>query len=91
LPLRGMNSPRNSTPLGAFRHLLTSEAGSGIILISAAAAALVVVNSPASSAYFAVLQASIAGFSVLEWINDPLMAVFFLIITNRSFVDEGRH
>jgi hypothetical protein len=43
-----------------------------------------------SRAYFAVLQASIAGLSVLEWIDDALMAVFFLIITNRSFVDEGR-
>jgi hypothetical protein len=40
-----------------------------------------------SSAYFAVLQAGIAGLSVLEWINDALMAVF---LTNRSFVDEGR-
>lgn len=59
---------------------MTSEAGSGVVLMLAAAAALIVANSPASPAYFATLQSYVAGLSVLHWINDALMAVFFLFV-----------
>lgn len=67
-------------PISALRHLLTSEAGSGLVLMSAAAAALFAANSAASSTYFGTLQFHIVGLSVLEWINDALMAVFFLLV-----------
>jgi NhaA family Na+:H+ antiporter len=73
-----MKTPPRSGPISAFRHLLTSEAGSGIVLMTAAAAALIVANSPTSEVYFRTFQLHIAGLSVLEWINDALMAVFFL-------------
>jgi len=45
-----------------------------------AALALVVANSPLAPAYFATLEAHVAGLSVIEWINDALMAVFFLLV-----------
>jgi NhaA family Na+:H+ antiporter len=46
----------------------------------AAAVALAVANSPLATAYFGLLKTYIGGLSVLHWINDALMAVFFLLI-----------
>jgi NhaA family Na+:H+ antiporter len=48
--------------------------------MGAAALALVVANSPVSSAYFEVLHSYVLGLSVLHWVNDALMAVFFLLV-----------
>ena len=77
-------------PLSALRALLTSEAASGLILMGAAALALVIANSPAAPAYFDALDAHIAGLSVAHWINDALMALFFLLVgleIKRELVD----
>ena len=46
----------------------------------AAAAALAIANSRLASAYFAALHAYLGPLSVLHWINDALMAVFFLLV-----------
>jgi Na+:H+ antiporter, NhaA family len=48
--------------------------------MAAAAAALIFANSPIASAYVALLETYVAGLSVLHWINDALMAVFFLLV-----------
>jgi NhaA family Na+:H+ antiporter len=45
-----------------------------------AALALVVANSPAAGLYFGVLKTYVLGLSVLHWVNDALMAVFFLLV-----------
>ena len=66
--------------LSALRTLLTSEAAGGLILMAAAAAALVVANSPLSGAYAAALHADLGPLSLLHWINDGLMAAFFLLV-----------
>ncbi|NPU63636.1 Na+/H+ antiporter NhaA [Bradyrhizobium sp. 83012] len=74
----------------AFHRLVASQAGAGIILMISATAALIVANTPASEFYFASLQRYIAGLSVLHWINDALMAVFFLLVgleIKREFLD----
>ena len=42
--------------------------------------ALVVANSPLAETYFGVLASYVGGLSVLHWINDALMAVFFLMV-----------
>ncbi|MGC3981416.1 MAG: Na+/H+ antiporter NhaA [Steroidobacteraceae bacterium] len=52
----------------------------GPILMMAALLALIVANSSFAPAYFAALAAPLAGMSVLHWINDGLMAVFFLLV-----------
>ncbi|WP_284417758.1 MULTISPECIES: Na+/H+ antiporter NhaA [unclassified Bradyrhizobium] len=74
----------------AFHRLVASQAGAGIILMISATAALIVANTPASEFYFASLQRYIAGLSILHWINDALMAVFFLLVgleIKREFLD----
>ena len=63
-----------------FREFLASEAAGGLVLMAAAAVALIVANSPFSASYFALLDAKVAGLSVLHWVNDALMAVFFLLV-----------
>ncbi|QKC93456.1 Na+/H+ antiporter NhaA [Mesorhizobium sp. NZP2298] len=67
-------------PVSVFREFLDSEAAGGIILMAAAALALIVANSPLSGTYFSVLHAYLGPLSVSHWINDGLMAVFFLLV-----------
>ena len=67
-------------PASALREFLNSEAAGGLVLMVAAAAALILANSPIASAYFTLLKTYVAGLSVLHWINDALMAAFFLLV-----------
>ena len=67
-------------PLSTFRRLLASEAGGGLVLMAAGAGALVVANSPLAPAYFGALKSYLGPLSTLHWINDGLMAVFFLLV-----------
>lgn len=79
--------PTRRSPLHIF---LESGAAGGVLLFVAAANALVIANSPLGIAYFAILSAKIAGLSVQHWINDGLMAVFFLVVgleIKREFVE----
>ncbi len=72
------------------RELLESGAAGGLLLMGAAVLALFVANSPLSAAYFGALHAPFAGLDVLHWINDGLMAVFFLFVgleIKREFLD----
>lgn len=73
----------------ALQAFLQSEASGGILLIGAAALALIVANSGLGAAYDHALHADVAGMSVLHWINDGLMAIFFLLVgleIKREFV-----
>jgi Na+:H+ antiporter, NhaA family len=64
----------------ALHEFLTSEAAGGLVLMAAAAAALVIANSPLAGGYAAALDFKLAGLTLLHWINDGLMAVFFLLV-----------
>jgi Na+/H+ antiporter NhaA len=48
--------------------------------MGAALAALIVANSPLSQGYFAALHSIWLGMSVEHWVNDGLMAIFFLMV-----------
>jgi NhaA family Na+:H+ antiporter len=48
--------------------------------MASAALALVVANSPLAPAYFGLLKSYLGPLSVLHWINDGLMALFFLLV-----------
>src|SRR4051794_39064412 len=67
-------------PLSLLRAFLDNEAASGIVLMAVAVLALIVANSPLGPVYGAVLKAHVLGLSVLHWINDGLMALFFLLV-----------
>lgn len=71
---------RRDRPRSALRSFFESEAAGGLILMAVAAIAIVVANSPLAEAYFAMLHLSFAGLDVLHWINDGLMATFFLLV-----------
>jgi Na+:H+ antiporter, NhaA family len=77
-------------PRSALRRFLASEAAGGLLLMAAAAAALLMANSALSWVYFAVRDTHIGPMSVLHWINDALMALFFLLVgleIKREFID----
>jgi NhaA family Na+:H+ antiporter len=48
--------------------------------MAVAVIALIVANSPLAEVYFSTLETYVLGLSVLHWINDALMAVFFLLV-----------
>ncbi|MFS8056715.1 Na+/H+ antiporter NhaA [Rhizobium sp. BR 317] len=62
------------------RHFLDNEASGGIILMFVAALAIATANSPMADAYFDILHVYIGPLSIQHWINDALMAVFFLLV-----------
>ncbi|UVF20136.1 Na+/H+ antiporter NhaA [Microvirga terrae] len=62
------------------RRFFDSEASGGMILMGVTVIALAVANSPLAGAYFGVLKTYVLGLSVLHWINDALMALFFLLV-----------
>ncbi|QUS36851.1 Na+/H+ antiporter NhaA [Falsirhodobacter algicola] len=63
-----------------FREFINSEASGGIVLMAVAALAILVANSPIAEAYFHGLHAYFGPLSIQHWINDALMAVFFLMV-----------
>jgi NhaA family Na+:H+ antiporter len=62
------------------RQFLDSEASGGLVLMGVAALAILVANSPLAPAYFGALSSYLGPLSLLHWINDALMAVFFLMV-----------
>ena len=67
-------------PASALRQFLSGQASAGFVLIGGAAAALLVANSEGAETYFGVLETYVGPLSVLHWINDALMALFFLLV-----------
>ena len=88
--LRYLSSP--------FKWVFKLEAASGLVLLISAILALIVSNSDLSKIYFETLDKylfiGINNFgiklSVLHWINDALMAIFFFFVTleiKREFIE----
>jgi NhaA family Na+:H+ antiporter len=73
------------TPLRSFLQL---EAASGIVLVAAAVAALVWANSPWEASYETLWSTDLTftlgdhhfGLDLRGWVNDGLMAIFFLVV-----------
>jgi Na+:H+ antiporter, NhaA family len=79
-----------SRPRSALRDFLQSEAAGGYLLMAAAVLALVIANSPMATGYFDLLHAPVGPMSLHHWINDGLMALFFLLVgleIKRELVD----
>jgi len=80
-----------------FKWFFKLEAASGLVLLIGAAIALILSNSNLNGYYFSVLNTHLLigtqnfglDLSILHWINDALMAVFFFIVTleiKREFI-----
>ena len=80
-----------------FKWFFKLEAASGLVLLIAATIALILSNSDLSEYYFGFLKTHILigtlnfrlNLSVLHWINDVLMCVFFFVVTleiKREFI-----
>ncbi len=64
----------------SFKAFFDSEKSSGILLIICTVISLILANSASGTGYLGFWQSYYGGLSVEHWINDGLMAVFFLLI-----------
>ena len=71
-----VRSPLSSS----FQRFFDSEKASGLVLIACTALSLLLANSSHAADYLALWQVHVAGLSLVHWINDALMAIFFLLI-----------
>jgi len=80
-----------------FKWFFRLEAASGLVLLIAAFVALILSNTNFSDLYFNILNTHILigtknfglDLSILHWINDALMAIFFFVVTleiKREFI-----
>ena len=80
-----------------FKGFFKLEAASGLILLIAAILALILSNTNLSGLYFELLNTHVLigtenfglDLSILHWINDALMAIFFFVVTleiKREFI-----
>jgi NhaA family Na+:H+ antiporter len=63
-----------------FQRFFESEKAGGVLLIVCTVVSLLLANSPVGQQYLGVWHVDVAGLSVEHWINDGLMAIFFLLI-----------
>jgi len=81
-------APEDSHATNPFQEFFRTEAAGGALLVACACAALVVANSKWADAYHRLLSVTITigpgdhalALTVHQWINDALMAVFFLLV-----------
>lgn len=64
----------------SFKRFFDSEKSSGILLLICTIISLGIANSPAGEAYLPFWHMRVAGLSIELWVNDALMAIFFLLI-----------
>lgn len=75
-------------PLTIFQHFFRTETLGGLVLLGFGLAALAIANSPLSAAYNHIWEIPLTlgivphefSLSLHDWINDGLMAVFFLLV-----------
>ena len=63
-----------------FQRFFESEKTGGFLLIVATVLALIVANSSLGAEYHTFWHISLLGISLEHWVNDGLMAIFFLLI-----------
>ena len=89
---------RPETGHSALRDFLESESAGGMLLIAAAALAMILANSALGESYAHTIHAvtgptlsdKLGPMTIHLWINDGLMAIFFLLVgleIKREFVD----
>lgn len=64
----------------SFKRFFDSEKSSGILLIFCTIISLCIANSSFGEDYLHFWHGHVAGLSIEHWVNDALMAIFFLLI-----------
>lgn len=75
-----MSKNRSHTSQSLFQDFLESEKSGGLVLIACTLLSLVLANSAIGGSYLAMWQTKLLGMSIEHWVNDALMAIFFLLI-----------
>lgn len=73
-------SGKTARPINLFQELLANERTAGLLLVICTVISLVLTNSGIGATYAGLWHAPLAGASVEYWINDGLMAIFFLMV-----------
>ena len=63
-----------------FKQFLANSQSSGILLVFCVIISLIIANSPNAEALQNFLHYPLGDYSVEVWINDGLMAIFFLLV-----------
>jgi len=63
-----------------FKQFFDSEKAGGILLIACTVISLLLANSALGEGYLQIWHVYVGGLSIEHWVNDALMAVFFLLI-----------
>lgn len=63
-----------------YNEFFSSEKTSGIILLFATAISLILANSVFQTTYLGFWATDMGGHTIAQWVNDGLMAIFFLLI-----------
>lgn len=63
-----------------FQAFVRSEKAGGVLLVACTVLSLALANSTAGAAYAGLWQMHVLGLSLEHWINDGMMAVFFLFV-----------
>ena len=63
-----------------FKDFFDSEKSGGILLVVCTLFSLLLANSGLGANYLRLWQMYVGGLSVEHWVNDALMAIFFLLI-----------
>ena len=63
-----------------FKAFFESEKSGGLLLLFVTIISLLLANSPIQTEYIAFWETNMGGHSITHWINDGLMAIFFLLI-----------
>jgi len=63
-----------------FKEFFESEKVGGLLLVCVTIISLLLANSPVSSSYIEFWNFQFNGHSIVHWINDGLMTIFFLLI-----------
>jgi NhaA family Na+:H+ antiporter len=63
-----------------FKEFFDSEKAGGFVLLGCTVISLVLANSPWGGAWIDLWHAEVLGRSLEHWVNDGLMAIFFLLI-----------
>jgi len=71
---------KQKTLSNTFNRFVDSEKSSGVLLVICTAVSLLVANSPIGADYSSFWRIQAGPLSLEHWINDALMAIFFLLV-----------